>query len=243
MRINRVFADQPLARGALIDLSAEGAHHIGTVLRMREGDFLHVFDGDGGCYLARIAARRRSTVTIEPVEFLAEDRESPIQVTLAQGLARGTHMDYTIQKAVELGVRRIAPLLTEHGNVRLDGARASQRMQHWRRIIIGACEQCGRNRLPELLAPIPFSDWIAGDASPLRLVLHPRGECGLGGVPAGGAGVTLLCGPEGGFAEPEFEAAMRAGYTGVRLGPRILRTETAAVAALAACQVLWGDLR
>ena len=243
MRINRVFVDQPLARGAPIDLSAEAAHYIGTVLRMREGDLLHVFDGSGGCYLARIAARRRTTVTIDPVEFLPGERESPIPITLAQGIARASHMDYTVQKAVELGVQRIAPLLTEYSNVRLDEARTAHRMQHWRRVIIGACEQCGRNRLPQLLPPVPFSDWIAADTNPLRLALNPEGKCRLGELSAGGAGITLLCGPEGGLADNEYEVALRAGYTGVRLGPRILRTETAAIAALAACQLLWGDLR
>lgn len=243
MRINRVFVDQSLARGSPLELSGETAHYVGTVLRMRRGATLHLFDGSGGCYLARIEGRAHGSVTVVPVEFLPEEQESGLPVTLAQGIARGQHMDYTVQKAVELGVQRIVPLLTEYGNVKLDEDRTTHRLQHWRKIIVGACEQCGRNRLPELLPPVSFHDWIARDANPLRLVMHPQGGRRLNELSGADAGITVLSGPEGGLTDAEYEAALRAGYVGVRLGPRILRTETAAIAALAACQILWGDLR
>ena len=243
MRVNRVFVDLSLATGTPIELCGETAHYIGTVLRLRDGATLHLFDGSGGCWLARVQASAHGAVTVEPIEFLPEERESRLSVTLAQGVARGQHMDYTVQKAVELGVQRIVPLLTEHGNVRLNEARSAHRMQHWRKIIVGACEQCGRNRIPELLPPVSFREWLARDESPLRLALHPRGDCALNGLTGARAGVTILSGPEGGLAEAEYEAALRSAYVGIRLGPRVLRTDTAALAALAACQSLWGDLR
>lgn len=243
MRTIRVFVDRPLTCNIPVELSAEASHHVATVLRMRKGEVLEVFNGEGGSYRARIAGRGRGTVTIEPFEFDALEREAPLSITLAQGISRSQHMDYTLQKAVELGVRRIVPLVTAFSNVRLADARVPRRLQHWRSVIISACEQCGRNAVPVLLPPRSLSDWTAGDADPLRLILDPRGNRTLGEFAGAGTGTTILSGPEGGFSEEEYETALRCGYAGIRLGPRILRTETAALTALALCQCLWGDLR
>jgi 16S rRNA (uracil1498-N3)-methyltransferase len=202
-----------------------------------------LFDGSGGSHQGRIVAAGRRSTTVQLESFDARERESPLRITLAQGISRGQHMDYTLQKAVELGVARIVPVITGRGNVHLDDARAERRAGHWRRVMIAACEQCGRNRIPELLAPRPLAQWIQEDDSPGRLVLDPDAGIGLGALPSPAGPLSLLCGPEGGLADTEVRLAADAGWRAVRLGPRVLRTETAPVAALAACQALWGDLK
>lgn len=172
-------------------------------------------------------------------------RESPLEVTLAQGVSRGSRMDYTVQKAVELGVARVAPVLTRRGIVRLDTARAGEKRTHWQAVAIAACQQCGRNRVPEVgevrTLAASLARWRSGREGELGVVLDPAAECGLRELPRPPAGVTLLAGPEGGLTGEERQTALRAGFVAVRLGPRVLRTETAALAALAAMQALWGD--
>ncbi|MBI1732048.1 MAG: 16S rRNA (uracil(1498)-N(3))-methyltransferase [Gammaproteobacteria bacterium] len=243
MRVVRIHVETPLTPGAEIMLPPESAHHLSAVLRLGPGAVVELFDGSGGSHRGRLVAARKRSVTVQLESFDPCERESPLQLTLVQGISRGPHMDYTLQKAVELGVARVVPVLTGHGNVRLDEVRASRRAGHWRRVVIAACEQCGRNRVPEVSAPQPLAQWLNRDGNPCRLVLDPGADTGLPALPAPAGGVSLLCGPEGGLSEAEVRSATGSGWRAVRMGPRILRTETAPVAALAACQALWGDLR
>jgi 16S rRNA (uracil1498-N3)-methyltransferase len=243
MRNVRIHVETPLTAGAGVVLAADAARHVAVVLRLRAGAMLELFDGSGGSHRGRILAADKRSVTIQLESFDRQERESPLQTTLVQGISRGQHMDYTLQKAVELGVARIVPVLTEHSNVRLDEARAERRVEHWRRVVIGACEQCGRNRVPEVCPPQPLAAWLERDRSDSRLVLDPEADRGLNTFPPPVTGMSLLSGPEGGLSQMEIRASLAAGWQAVRLGPRILRTETAAVAALAASQVLWGDLK
>ncbi len=242
MRNVRIHVETPLITGADVVLPEDAARHVVTVLRMRAGAMLELFDGSGGSHRGRILSVGKRSVTIHLEAFDPQERESPLQATLVQGISRGQHMDYTLQKAVELGVARIVPVLTGHSNVRLDETRAGRRIEHWRRVVIGACEQCGRNRMPEICPPQPLAAWLESDKSECRLVLDPDAEKGLPALPRPVSGISLLSGPEGGLSPEEIRAALALGWQAVRLGPRILRTETAAVAALAACQALWGDL-
>jgi len=243
MRNVRIHVENPLSSGAEVMLSADAARHVAAVLRLRAGAMLELFDGSGGSHRGRIVAVEKRSVKVLLESFHPQERESLLQATLVQGISRGQHMDYTLQKAVELGVVRIVPVLTEHSNVRLDEARAGRRVDHWRRVVIGACEQCGRNRVPEVCPPQSLAAWLETDDTACRLVLDPEAELGLSVIPPPVHGISLLSGPEGGLSAGEIRAALAAGWQAVRLGPRILRTETAAVAALAACQALWGDLK
>lgn len=237
----------PLRIGALADLPERVAHHAIRVLRLRSGDGLTLFTGTGGEYLARIADVERSRVSAEVLGWLPRERESPLSITLVQALQAGEKMDLTVQKAVELGVHRIVPVISRRSVVRLADQRALRRLEHWRGVVAAACEQCGRNRLPEVAAPERLDDWLArrSESSELRLLLAPAAGRSLASVPAPGADVRveLLVGAEGGLAPEELQMASRCGFLSLRLGPRILRTETAGLAALSAIQFLWGDLK
>jgi len=220
------------------------ARHVARVLRLGVGDPLILFDGSGGEFLARLARIDKHSVLAELLEWNGRECESPLQLTLAQALSTGDKMDLTIQKAVELGVSKIVPLQGRRSTVRLDEARAEKRLRHWQGVAASACEQCGRNRLPRIVPVMELFAWLgepAEDAS-LRLMLDPEAGTGLAEL-APSAAITLLVGPEGGLTPEETERARRAGFVGIRLGPRILRTETAGLAALAALQTLWGDFR
>ena len=243
MRLTRVFVEEPLASGGRCLISGGAANHMVRVLRLAIGAAVTLFDGAGGEYAARIESVRKDAVRVEVGAHAALERESPLDVTLAQGVARGERMDWVIQKATELGVRRIVPLITVRSVVRLDAHQAPKKLQHWRGIAIAACEQCGRNRLPELAVPVDFLEFLASEASgdAMRLVLSPAGRLRIGAIKSPQK-VIVLIGPEGGLAAEEAEAALDRGFTAVSLGPRILRTETAAVAALAALQQRFGDL-
>lgn len=220
----------------------EQAHHVAHVLRLAAGDAVVIFDGRGLEYAATIERIGKSGVTLRVGEPREVDRESPLTVTLAQGISSGERMDYTVQKAVELGVGAIQPLATERSVVRLDAARAAKRLAHWQAVAIAACEQCGRNRVPSVLPVVPFTAWLgAGGATGLRLTLAPGASATLRDLARPREPVMLLAGPEGGLSPRERNDAQAAGYTPIRLGPRVLRTETAALAALAAMQTLWGD--
>lgn len=240
----RIFCPPPLAAGARIDLPQGAAHHVLRVLRLQPGQALTLFDGEGGEYGAAIAHVGPRVVAVDVVEYREIERESPLTVTLAQGLAAADRMDYVVQKAVELGVAAIAPLAGARSVPRLEGARATRRVEHWRQIAIAACEQSGRNRLPTVHAPCAFSAWLqAPSPAELRLLLAPDARVLLADLPRPEGAVELLVGPEGGFTAEESAAACAAGFRAVRLGPRTLRTETAGPAALAAMQALWGDWR
>jgi 16S rRNA (uracil1498-N3)-methyltransferase len=224
------------------ELSEQAAHHAARVLRLKVGDAVSVFNGRGGEGEARITDIGKHRVSVEIAAWHGTERESPLTVTLAQAISAGEKMDYTLQKAVELGITAIQPLASERSVVRLAGERAEKRVAHWQGVVIAACEQSGRNRVP-LVAPIrPLADWLAEqEGQGLRLMLAPGAERRLHDLARPDGGATLLVGPEGGFAPAETGLALRFGFTPVRLGARVLRTETAALAALAAMQTLWGD--
>ncbi len=235
------FADV-LSAGLTLALPEAAAHHAARVLRLRVGDGLTLFNGQGGEYAAVITAIARNEVQAAVQRHDAVERESPLAVTLVQAISSGERMDLTIQKAVELGVQRIVPVNSERCVVRLKGERAEKRVAHWQQVAIAACEQCGRNRIPEVRMISPLAVWFAaehGDA--LRWALMPGAATALRELPRPQRPVELLVGPEGGLTNAEAEQAARAGYLPVRLGPRVLRTETAAPALLAALQALWGD--
>lgn len=243
MRDIRIHVDQPLTADSDLQLPADAAHHVARVLRLKPAQSLILFNGRGGQYRALIDSVNNREVRVRILEHESLERESPLAITLVQGVSRGKHMDYSLQKAVELGVTTIVPVLSAHGQVRLDEQRSRNKHDHWQGIVIAACEQCGRNRIPELLAPVAFADWLqqAGSAAP-RLLLDPLSDQRLRELPAPAGALVLVSGPEGGFSPAEREQALAAGCVGINLGPRVLRTETAAPAAIMACQALWGDL-
>jgi 16S rRNA (uracil1498-N3)-methyltransferase len=219
------------------------AHHVARVLRLRVGDPVVLFDGAGGEVPATLMALDRGMVEVLTGERQPTERESLLPVTLVQALQSGDKMDFTVQKAVELGVTRIVPVLSRRSVVKLDGARAEKRVAHWRQVAAGACEQCGRNRLPDIDAISGLDRWLASPSNDsLRLLLLPGATETLASLPAPRA-VTLLIGPEGGLSEDEVSAALTARFFPVRLGPRVLRTETAGLAALAAINLRWGDFQ
>jgi len=225
-----------------LSLPSAAAHHAARVLRLRAGDAVTLFNGQGGEYAARIVAIGKRDVEVEIGRHDPVERESLLAVTLVQSISSGERMDLTIQKAVELGVTRIVPVESARSVVRLDGERAAKRQQHWQQVAISACEQCGRNRIPEVRTISPLDAWLAAmEADTLRWILLPGADTALRDLPRPQKSVELLVGPEGGFTDDETGAARRAGYRPVRLGPRVLRTETAAPALLAALQALWGD--
>ena len=240
--MTRLYIPNDVPAHGILEAPADHAHHVAHVLRLKAGDSLTVFDGRGCEYPAVIERIGRSGVTLRLGEPAAVDRESPIEVTLAQGISSGERMDYTVQKAVELGVRSIEPLAVERSVVRLSGERAARRVAHWQAIAVAACEQCGRNRVPEVRPIAGFAAWLAAaPEAALRLTLSPLARSSLRELERPRGRIVLLVGPEGGLSPREQTDAAAAGFSAVRLGPRVLRTETAAVAALAAMQTLWGD--
>lgn len=244
MRLTRIFVDVPLTAGQELSLPAEAANHVQRVLRLRTGAPLVLFNGRGGEFSATLLRADRDATRARVETQHADDRESPLQLTLLQGVSRGERMDTIVQKATELGVTRIHPVLTEYSVVKLDADAAAKRRAHWRAVAVGACEQCGRNRVPEVAAVTDYAAALtAAAAAPgLRIVLAPDASQSLA-TAAHGDHLTLLVGPEGGLSGRELMLAERAGFIGCRLGPRILRTETAPLAALAVLQALLGDLR
>jgi len=238
-------SDTPaLQPGSSLDLPEGPARHAARVLRLEAGDSLTLFDGRGGEYPASIESVVKDRVRVRLEAHLAVERESPLDLTLIQALQGGDKMDFTLQKAVELGVRRFLPVASRRSVVRLDGERAAKRLEHWRGVAVAACEQCGRNRVPEVLPVQPLERSLTlVDATARRLVLLPEAAVPLTSLLPPDGPVVLLVGAEGGLAPEEAEAALAAGFTPVRLGPRVLRTETAGLAALAAIQALWGDFR
>ena len=236
----RFFTRQTLAEGAEIEIEAEPARHIARTLRMQPGDTLVLFDGSGHEYPGELVTADKRRVSIRCGPARAIDRESPLAVELGIAISRGDRVDWVVQKATELGVARIAPLMTTRG-LNLPADRREKKHGHWQRIAESACEQCGRNRVPEVAEPQSLTQWLDNVAAPLRLVLDPRAEPGE--LPPEAGAIALLCGPEGGLEREEIARAQAAGFDALQLGPRILRTETAPLAALAALQARWGDLR
>lgn len=244
MRLNRIFCEGPLTAGMTVALPSAGAYHVARVLRMREGAPLTVFDGNGSDYQAEIVLVEGDKVTVQLRAQSPNTAESPLRITLVQGISRSERMDWTLQKATELGVAAVAPVLSARSVVRLDAKQAEKKQAHWRGIVIGACEQCGRSRIPAVSAPLALRDYFANIRKDgMRLVLSPAAPASLTGIASLPSKVELLIGPEGGLDDEEIAAAQKAGFMPVRLGPRVLRTETAAVVALTVLQALWGDLQ
>jgi len=243
VRLTRVYVDAPLAAGERVILEGNAASHVSRVLRLRVGEALTLFNGAGGEYAASIDAARSGRLTVAVGEPRAVERESPLTLTLAQGVSRGERMDLVVQKATELGVSGIVPLFTERSVVRLGAQQAERKLNHWRAIAIAACEQSGRNRLPKVAPPLSLADLLrsGADREGGRLLLSPGATSRLDALPHPATSVTVLIGPEGGLTDAEQEAAVAAGFLPVRLGPRVLRTETAAIAALALLQREFGD--
>jgi len=251
----RFHVEPPIRTATEITLGEHAAHHAARVLRLREGDAVVVFDGCGGEHLGRITAIAGKSVRVQLEGFDPVDREAALRVTLVQGLSSTDRMDYSIQKAVELGASAIVPVVAEKSVVRLAGERAEARARHWRRIAIAACEQSGRNRIPDIGVPVPLAHWLAriegegADAftTALRLLALPGAGQSLPQVVSAQTAlpgsIIIAVGPEAGFSQREDEDLLRGGFTPVRLGPRILRTETVAPALLAALNVLAGDWR
>jgi 16S rRNA (uracil1498-N3)-methyltransferase len=242
MRRNRIYHPGSLIEGSDVALTGSAANHVARVLRLRTGDGIDVFDGKGSEHLATITAIKGSRVTARIGAAATVANESPLKITLTQGISRSERMDLVVQKAVELGVARIAPILTARSIVRLTEAQAIKKQEHWRNIAIAACEQCGRAQLPEIMAPTSFATHLdIGNTQTTRLILDPNATQSLQLAP-GQTNLEILIGPEGGFEDTEVSAALQAGFAAVRFGPRILRTETAAIAVLAVLQAKWGDL-
>ena len=245
MAETRLFVDRKLGPGAELSLTGDPARYLGRVLRLKVGNEVSVFNGDNGEWLAEITKLTKDRVELRVGEPRETNTESPLKLHLVQGISRGERMDFVVQKATELGVKRITPVLTDYGVVRLDEKRAAKRQQHWQRVAQSACEQSGRVRPPLVDAPIAINTWFGGAAGvsdSTDLVLDPRATTALDDLDAPREKLCLLIGPEGGFSERELDDAKAAGFRPVAMGPRVLRTETAAIAALTIAQSRWGDL-
>lgn len=241
MATTRIYVDLDLATGKSLELPEAAGHHVARVLRMRIDESLILFNGQGGEYTAKILSIHKSNVEVKVLSFSDVERESSIQVELLQGLSKGEKMDFTIQKAVELGVNKIVPLITTYSNVKLDPKRLDKKLDHWRKVIISACEQCGRNKIPELVKVMKLDDGLASSEADLKLILAPDAEGLLSDLTGKPEMINIVIGPEGGFSQSEIQSLTKSGFTGIRLGPRILRTETAALATVAALQNQFGD--
>ena len=242
MRLTRVYVDAPLEGGCSIELPAATAAHLVRVLRARSGDELVLFNGDGRDFSGVVGSVRGKHVAVEIGAARQVENESPLAVTLVQCVARGEKMDLIVQKATELGVARIVPVLSQRSVVRLDEDQAQSKQEHWQAVAVSACEQCGRARLPTVERPVPLLSFL-GQLSPAtqpRWVLEPHTVCKLQGASLSAAHMAI--GPEGGFADDELDAFGLAEFLPLGLGPRVLRTETAAIAALVWLQTRFGDM-
>jgi len=238
MRLSRFFVDATLSIGEH-PLPEAQAHYISRVLRMSEGDAVQLFDGSGMEFRATLIEVGKKHVRVQVSQSFAGQVESPLKIHLGQGLSRGERMDWAIQKATELGVSQITPIISERCEVRLKDERAEKRQAHWQQIAVSACEQCGRSVVPAIHAPVTLADWLKQTEADLKLVLHPVAEPLVSHEKP--ATLAFLIGPEGGLNDAEVTQAQDAGFHAARLGPRVLRTETAPVVALSVAQQLWGD--
>lgn len=242
MTTPRIYTPNTLNLNQATQLTEQAAIHIGRVLRMAINDDVRLFNGDGHEYLARIAAISKKTIELTPYQMSEADQPLPLGIHLGQVISKGDRMDFTLQKATELGVSQITPLISERCDVRLKGDRLEKKMQHWHKVVEAACEQCGRNRLPALLPAVHLNEWLPTVDSQCRLMLHPHQTEPLADRQPPSS-LSLLVGPEGGFSDAETALARQYEFDGLRLGPRILRTETAALTALSVVQYQWGDFR
>lgn len=241
MRTVRIYHPEPLELQAMCELTDDAANHVGRVLRMQAGESVTLFNGDGYDYSGVIHAVGKKTVSVALHAREFRDVESPLKIHLGQGISRGDRMDFAIQKAVELGVTEITPLFTERCGVKLDAERAEKKREQWQKIVIAACEQSGRAVVPVVHPLTNLSNWLAQQTDELKLTLDPWTSATIKGL-APTQALRLVIGPEGGFSDAEVLATTHAGFQAVRLGPRVLRTETAALTAIAALQLQLGDL-
>jgi 16S rRNA (uracil1498-N3)-methyltransferase len=242
MRISRIYHPDLLIVEQHITLTEDAVNHLVNVLRAKVGQAIVLFNGDGAEYCAHLVDVTKRNVVAFVDSKLSLSLESPLNIHLAQGVSRGDRMEWVIQKAVELGVTEITPLITERCGVKLTADRWLKKHEQWQKLVIAACEQCGRNILPHLNQATNFADWIKQSTTQIRLTLHPRAEQAFRHIVLPPTGARLLIGPEGGFSEHEIYLTEEHGFYTIQLGPRVLRTETAAVAAITALQAIHGDL-
>jgi len=242
MRIPRIYQASTFTVGMSVALDDEAASHVGRVLRMSSGEQVSLFNGDGNEYLAQIESASKKNVQVTILSSVANESESPLHLHLGQVISRGDRMDFTIQKSVELGVNTITPLFSERCGVKLSGERLEKKIHQWQKIVIGACEQSGRSFVPQVRPAMSLEAWSAEQTDSLKLNLHPRAAHGIGGLTLPTPRVRLLIGPEGGLSETEILMTEQHAFTDVLLGPRVLRTETAALTAISALQLKFGDL-
>ena len=243
MRIPRIYLPESLEYQMQCQLSEDAANHVGRVLRMVEGEQLELFDGSNHIYPAIITESNKKSVKVNILGRELSDKESNLKIHLGQVISRGERMEFTIQKSVELGVNVITPLWSERCGVKLDGERMDKKIQQWQKIVIAACEQCGRNVVPEIRPLMKLQDWCAEDDGAIKLNLHPRAQHSIKTLPMiPKDGVRLLIGSEGGLSEQEIVQTQQKGFTEILLGKRVLRTETASLAAISALQIYFGDL-
>ena len=241
MRIPRIFTRQPLAENQKVTLEENPSQHLGKVLRLQEGARLIVFNGKGGQFDAVIDTLTKKNVTILTGAFSQVDRQSPLNIHLGIAISKGDRMDFIVQKATELGVNVISPLFSSRSEVKLKGDRAEKKLQHWQQIIISACEQCGRNIPPTIYPVQKLDQWLDHSSAELKFVLHHRTDQTLDSQLTV-ENIDLLIGPEGGLSEMEIESALHRKFLSLAIGPRVLRTETAPLAAITLLQYLWGDI-
>ena len=239
----RIYTPLPLALNQAINLDDQAVTHLVRVLRMNDGDELRLFNGDGKEYAATLSVLSKKSASALPTSILKEDAELPLALHLGQVMSKGDRMDFTIQKATELGISEITPLTSERCEVRLKGDRMEKKLEHWQKVAISACEQSGRNRIPVIHPPQTLAAWAQSVEAERKLLLHPHNQRPLENDQNAPASLALLVGPEGGFSDAEVSTCEQHGFDGLLLGPRILRTETAALTALSVLQYVWGDFR
>ncbi|MDR7344658.1 16S rRNA (uracil1498-N3)-methyltransferase [Pantoea alhagi] len=242
MRKPRIYHPESLTVGQEIALSEDAANHVGRVLRMGSGQALELFDGSNLVFDGEIVRADKRSVTVKVMQSREDSRESPLHLHLGQVMSRGEKMEFTIQKSIELGVNVITPLFSERCGVKLDAERQAKKIQQWQKIAVAACEQCGRNVVPEVREAMSLEAWCAEQDNALKLNLHPRAQHSINTLPQPVERVRLLIGPEGGLTAEEIAMTGHQGFTDILLGPRVLRTETTALTAITALQVRFGDL-
>ncbi|MWP46120.1 16S rRNA (uracil(1498)-N(3))-methyltransferase [Gilliamella sp. Pas-s27] len=240
--MTRIFQPFTITQNSIITLDDNAFNHLVRVLRMKVGENIILFDGSNQITPAVIHEVNKKSVTVKTALTITDDRESPLNIHLGQVISRGEKMEFTIQKSVELGVKSITPLLSERCGVKLDAERLDKKVQQWQKIVISACEQCGRNVMPIIHPVTKLETWCTSLTTQLRLNLHPKAKLGIKQIPSGKQDISLLIGPEGGLSDSEINMTHRYQFTDILLGPRVLRTETAALTAITALQVHFGDL-
>ena len=240
--MTRIFQPYTINQNSLITLDDNAFNHLIRVLRMKTGESITLFDGSNQITPAVIHEVNKKTVIVKTANSVLDNRESPLNIHLGQVISRGDKMEFTIQKSVELGVNTITPLLSERCGVKLDQERLEKKVQQWQKIVISACEQCGRNIIPSINPVMKLETWCANLTDSLKLNLHPKAEQGINQLPNHNKNISLLIGPEGGLSNEEISMTHQYQFTDILLGPRVLRTETAALTAITALQVRLGDL-